>query len=230
MPSIRRGSERGQVNLGWLNSLHTFSFGHYYDPEHMGFSVLRVINDDTVAPGMGFDTHGHRDMEIISYVLQGALEHKDSKGNHHIIPAGEVQLMSAGTGIAHSEYNYFATEPTRFLQIWIRPGSKGLSPGYAQAKIKQEGPLTPLATPGGQHGSLVIHQDASLYRLKLSEGETYTLNADNRWGYLHLVEGSAQTAEICLEPGDAMGLTAQESATVTATAPLEALWFELPPG
>ncbi|WP_125781349.1 pirin family protein [Pseudoalteromonas rubra] len=230
MPSIRRGSQRGQVNLGWLHSLHTFSFGHYYDPEHMGFSVLRVINDDTVAPGMGFDTHGHRDMEIISYVLQGALEHKDSKGNHHIIPAGEVQLMSAGTGIAHSEYNYFATEPTRFLQIWIRPGSKGLSPGYAQASIKQNGALTPLVTPDGKGDSLMIHQDASLYRLQLSAGDTITLNTHNRWGYLHLIEGAAQTTQTQLDSGDAMGLTAQESVTLTAKSPLEALWFELPPG
>ncbi|AZZ96147.1 pirin family protein [Pseudoalteromonas sp. R3] len=230
MPSIRRASERGQVHMGWLHSQHTFSFGHYYDPKHMGFSVLRVINDDTVAPGKGFDTHGHRDMEIISYVIQGALEHRDSRGNHHIIPAGDVQLMSAGTGITHSEYNHSATEQTRFLQIWIRPNAKGLNPGYAQANIKQDGPLTPLATPDGQHGSLVIHQDASLHRLRLSKGETYTLNTHNRWGYLHLVEGSAQIAEIRLEPGDAMGLTAREAATVTATAPLEALWFELPPG
>ncbi|TMP24371.1 pirin family protein [Pseudoalteromonas rubra] len=230
MPSIRRASERGLVNMGWLHSQHTFSFGHYYDPKHMGFSMLRVINDDTVAPGMGFDTHAHRDMEIISYVIQGALEHKDSRGNHHIIPAGDVQLMSAGTGITHSEYNYSATEQTRFLQIWIRPDVKGLSPSYAQANIEQDGPLTPLVTPNGQQGSLVIHQDASLHRLKLSEGETYTLNTHNRWGYLHLVEGSAQTAEIRLEPGDAIGLTAHESFTVEATAPLEALWFELPPG
>ncbi|MCO7187461.1 MULTISPECIES: pirin family protein [unclassified Pseudoalteromonas] len=230
MPSIRRASERGQVNLGWLHSQHTFSFGHYYDPKHMGFSMLRVINDDTVAPGMGFDTHAHRDMEIISYVLQGALEHKDSRGNHHIIPAGDVQLMSAGTGIAHSEYNHSATEQTRFLQIWIRPDVKGLSPSYAQANIEQDGPLTPLVTPNGQHGSLVIHQDASLHRLMLPQGDTYTLNTHNRWGYLHIVEGTAHSGEIRLEPGDAIGLTAQESVTVEATAPLEALWFELPPG
>ncbi|MCG7535609.1 pirin family protein [Pseudoalteromonas sp. OOF1S-7] len=230
MPSIRRGSERGQVDLGWLHSLHTFSFGHYYDPEHMGFSVLRVINDDTVAPGMGFDTHGHRDMEIISYVLLGALEHKDSQGNHHIIPAGEVQLMSAGTGIAHSEYNYFATESTRFLQIWIRPGTKGLSPGYAQAHIRQHGRLTPLATPDGHNDSLVIHQNASLYRLQLSAGDSITLNTHNRWGYLHIIEGSAHTAQTQLDKGDAMGLTEHESIELNATVPLEALWFELPAG
>lgn len=230
MPLLRRGSERGQVNLGWLQSLHTFSFGHYYDPKHMGFSMLRVINDDTVAPGMGFDTHGHRDMEIISYVMQGALEHKDSKGNHHVIPAGDIQLMSAGTGITHSEYNYFATEPTRFLQIWIRPGKKGLNPSYAQATIHQKGALTPLVTPDGQSDSLVIHQDARLYRLKLSAGETVILNAPGRWGYLHLIKGAAQTLQTHLSAGDAAGLTEEESIELTATAPLEALWFELPPG
>ncbi|WP_194867770.1 pirin family protein [Pseudoalteromonas sp. PPB1] len=229
MPLIRRGSERGLVNLGWLQSQHTFSFGHYYDPKHMGFSVLRVINDDTVAPGKGFDTHGHRDMEIISYVIQGALEHKDSKGNHHIIPAGDIQLMSAGTGITHSEYNYFATEPTRFLQIWIRPNKKGLNPSYTQATIHQKGPLTPLVTQDGQRDSLVIHQDARLYRLQLSSGETVTLNAPGSWGYLHLIKGAAQSTQTHLNAGDAVGLTEEESIELTATTLLEALWFELPP-
>ncbi|KZZ46584.1 pirin, partial [Thalassolituus sp. HI0120] len=162
-------------NFGWLNSQHSFSFGHYYDPKHMGFSALRVINDDSVAPGAGFDTHGHRDMEIISYVLEGAIEHKDSMGHSYIVPAGDVQRMSAGTGVTHSEFNHSKQHNLRFLQIWIQPNKLGITPGYQQQKIEQRGKLTPLVTPDGSDGSLSIQQDVSLYRVALNRGESLQL-------------------------------------------------------
>ena len=147
MNYIRKSDSRGKVNFGWLNSKHSFSFGSYYDPQHMGWSVLRVINDDQVSAAAGFDTHGHRDMEIISYVLEGAIEHKDSMGNQFVLPAGEVQRMSAGSGITHSEYNHSKTDSLRFLQIWIQPKQLGILPSYQQAKIPQDLAMTALVTP-----------------------------------------------------------------------------------
>ena len=159
---IRRSESRGNVDFGWLRSRHSFSFGHYYDPKHMGFSVLRVINDDQVVAGAGFDTHGHRDMEIISYVSEGAMEHRDSEGNQYRIPAGEVQRMTAGSGITHSEYNASKTDQLKFIQIWIEPSQQGLHPDYEQAQITQAEQLTALVTPTGSGQSLRINQDASL--------------------------------------------------------------------
>lgn len=185
----RRADERGRANFGWLDSRHTFSFGHYHDPKHMGISALRVINDDTVAPGAGFDTHGHRDMEIISYVLSGAIEHQDSMGNKFVVPAGDVQRMTAGTGITHSEYNHSKTEALKFLQIWILPNQRNLPPGYEQKAIEQRGRLTPLVTPDGRDGSLIVHQDASIYRIQLQDGETEALDTSRGVGYLHVIEG-----------------------------------------
>lgn len=235
MDYIRRAEDRGRANFGWLDSKHTFSFGHYYDPKHMGLSVLRVINDDTVQGGAGFDTHGHQDMEIISYVTEGAIEHRDSTGNHYQMTAGEVQRMSAGTGIMHSEYNAHRDQPLRFLQIWIQPDTLGIPPGYEQKKIEQNGAVTPLVTPDGRAGSLTIHQDASLYRVKLAPGESVALNAEGRAGYLHVVNGEAWAARVDggteqtqLRTGDGIGLTVCNGLSVTADTELEALWFDLP--
>lgn len=226
---VRRAEERGHANLGWLDSHHSFSFGHYYDPRHMGFSVLRVINDDTVQAGAGFDTHGHRDMEIISYVLSGSIEHKDSMGNTHVVPAGDIQRMSAGTGITHSEYNHSRSESLRFLQIWIHPHSKGLTPSYEQQAVTQQGTLTPLVTPDGHDGSLSMNQDASLYRLQLAAEERIVLDASQRPGYLHLLAGHLSLNNgLSLAANDAVG--AQEDELVITAGPkgVSALWFDLP--
>ena len=224
----RKASERGGANFGWLDSKHTFSFGHYYDPKHMGFSALRVINDDTVAAGAGFDTHGHRDMEIISYVTKGAIEHKDSMGNSFVVPAGDVQRMSAGTGITHSEFNHSKSEELKFLQIWIVPNERGIKPSYEQKTIEQTSTLTPLITPKGQNGALSIHQDASIYRLELTPGESFDLDASERPGYLHLIEGSAISDNAEFGSGDGVGVF-EEKLSVTAKAKkLVALWFDLP--
>ncbi|WP_237067096.1 pirin family protein [Microbulbifer guangxiensis] len=229
MDYIRRADQRGRANFGWLDSRHTFSFGSYFDPRHMGFSVLRVINDDRVRGGAGFPAHGHRDMEIISYILEGAIEHRDSAGNRYVVPAGEVQRMSAGRGIQHSEYNASRTAPLRFLQIWIEPNVTGITPGYEQASIEQCGPLTPLATPDGREGSLTLHQDASLSRLRLAAGESFTLVPHGRAGYLHLIDGSAQMGGETFSEGDGIGfLKTREQPIVAGSHGVEALWFDLP--
>lgn len=176
MKYIRRANDRGAIDLGWLQSKHSFSFGSYYDPKHMGVSALRVINDDMVMPGQGFGTHGHRDMEIISYVTEGALKHEDSEGNKHVVPAGDVQRMSAGSGVMHSEFNPSDTEKVKFFQIWIQPNKMGIKPSYEQKSIPQNGILTPLVTPTGENGSLSINQEASLSRLVLGAQETFTID------------------------------------------------------
>ncbi|WP_428243107.1 pirin family protein [Gynuella sp.] len=229
MDYIRLAGERGQANFGWLDSKHSFSFGSYYDPRHMGFSVLRVINDDTVSPGAGFSPHGHQDMEIISYVLEGNIEHKDSTGNHYVIPAGEVQRMSAGTGITHSEYNPSETDSLKFLQIWLLPNVQGILPSYEQASIRQTGKLTALVTPDGQDGSLHIHQDAAIYRLVLEPGEEYQLETGSRFGYLHVINGAAITDRLTVKAGDAFGLKSDRQQHLRAgDQGVEALWFDLP--
>lgn len=232
MKYIRRSHDRGVANFGWLDSKHSFSFGHYYDPNHMGVSVLRVINDDVVQPGRGFDTHGHRDMEIISYVIDGALEHKDSTGNIYTVPAGEVQRMSAGRGVMHSEYNASDKEAVNFLQIWIQPNVFGIEPGYEQKRIEQNGPLTPLVTSNGTDGSLSMNQDASLYRLMLEKQQQITLyvstHTTNRVGYLHIVSGSLAANGTDFSAGDAFMVTADEVTEIVASSDVEALWFDLP--
>lgn len=225
----RPAKERGRASFGWLDSKHSFSFGSYYDPQHMGISVLRVINDDTVAPGAGFATHGHQDMEIISYVLEGAIEHKDSMGNQFVVPAGDVQRMSAGTGITHSEFNHSGSEPLKFLQIWIVPAQKGIAPGYEQKAIAQDGELTPLVTPDGRDGSLTLHQDASLYRLQLDPGSTRELSAGKRTGYLHVISGDATLGEAALTAGDGIGVQDDSLKIAAGQQGLTALWFDLPP-
>jgi redox-sensitive bicupin YhaK (pirin superfamily) len=231
---FRAANARGKANFGWLDSQHTFSFGNYYDPDHMGISVLRVINDDIVAPGAGFDNHGHRDMEIISYILEGSIEHKDSMGNQFVVPAGDVQRMTAGTGIMHSEFNASKTEPLKFLQIWISPNLKGVKPSYEQMPVVQSSTMTPLVTPNGRDGSLSINQDINLFRLQLEPGETYDLVARKHIGYLHVMEGSAVgdqqilDKQSVLRSGDGLGLI-EDQLSITARHPgLVALWFELP--
>jgi len=229
----RAAESRGKANFGWLNSQHTFSFGEYYDADHMGISTLRVINDDVVAPGAGFGNHGHRDMEIISYILEGSIEHKDSMGNQFTVPAGEVQRMSAGTGIMHSEFNASKTEPLKFLQIWITPNVTGIKPSYEQMPIVQSSTMTALVTPDGRDGSLSIHQDASIYRLKLKSGESYDLIAQKRVGYLHVIEGSSVEENSVnvgkgLKAGDGLGIIKDQLSVTAGEDGLVALWFDLP--
>ncbi|TDR13244.1 pirin family protein [Marinomonas communis] len=190
MITIRPAEERGHANFGWLDSHHTFSFGHYFDPKHMGFSSLRVINDDTVSPSMGFETHGHKDMEIISLVTQGTIAHKDSAGNVRELPAGEYQLMSAGKGIFHSEFNASRTDTLKFLQIWIQPNSVGGSPGYQQKSFGESEGFTTIITPDGRDGTLQIKQDMSLTQLILKQQDDaqWPIQKDRRY-YVHIVEG-----------------------------------------
>ena len=182
MLAMRKADDRGHANHGWLDSYHTFSFGAYYDPQHMGISNLRVINDDTVAPGGGFAEHGHTDMEIISYVLDGALEHKDSMGNGSVIRPGDVQRMSAGTGVTHSEYNHSASEPVHFLQIWLQPNAHGVEPSYDQNHFPIEdrrGRWVLLVSPDGRDGSIATHQDALLFGTLLASGESLDYRFDD---------------------------------------------------
>ncbi|AXR06766.1 pirin family protein [Salinimonas sediminis] len=230
---LRQAHARGSVDLGWLSSHHTFSFGHYYDAQHQGFSVLRVLNDDIVQPARGFDSHSHQNMEIISYVISGELEHKDSEGNHSVIRPGDIQRMSAGTGIHHAEYNPSTAHPVNFLQIWIVPAKRAVAPAYAQQHVPQQGPLTTLIHPLPQAPAISINQDMALYRLMLKSGEHYTLPLSTRAGYLHMVVGEAQlaggdTPSIVMSPGDGIGVADIPTCTVVATKDLEALWFDLP--
>ncbi|MBT9315671.1 pirin family protein [Leptothoe spongobia] len=215
MITIRSGSERGNANFGWLDSRHTFSFGSYYDPAHMGFGHLRVINEDKVAPGQGFPTHSHRDMEIISYVIDGALEHKDSIGNGSIIRPGDVQRMSAGTGISHSEYNASRENPVHFLQIWILPEKQGIEPGYEQTYFSPEenqGKLRLVGSRDGRDGSITIHQDVNLYaaRLTIDEQIDYTLQSD-RIVWIQVVRGGMALNGQSLKAGDGVAVKAAEA-------------------
>lgn len=231
MISVRHSHERGRANFGWLDSKHTFSFGNYYDPKHMGFSALRVINDDIVNPGAGFDTHGHRDMEIISYVLEGSIEHKDSEGNVQVLPAGEFQLMSAGTGIFHSEYNASKKDNLRFLQIWIQPNTFGNKPGYAQKDFGTNPGLTTIATPTGEKGTLLIKQDAKLHQLILEPGMGLDLNIEQgRKFYVHQIEGKLSVDETELNAGDGAKIENQQRISLTNKGErnVTALVFDLP--
>lgn len=241
MMYLRKADERGQVNLGWLESKHSFSFGHYYDPKHMGFSVLRVINDDVVQAGRGFETHGHRDMEIISYVVSGALKHKDSTGNEYIVPAGDIQVMSAGKGIMHSEYNPSKDELVNFLQIWIVPNQKGGEPTYAQKTVGSATTDKPsvsalelLVSADGRENSLNIKQDAAISRVNLASDELISLKTETRKGYLHIVSGNVQISvqsepsPVVLHAGDAVGIFENDEINLKAESDLVALWFDLP--
>ena len=228
MTYIRKSESRGKANFGWLQSKHSFSFGNYYDKNHMGISVLRVINDDLVMPGKGFGDHGHRDMEIISYVLEGALKHEDSTGNKYVVPAGDVQRMSAGRGVMHSEFNASTQEKVKFLQIWIQPNVLGIEPSYEQKAITQKGPLTPLVNPKGENGALSINQDASLSRLILKKNKRFTVNTENRVGYLHIIKGQLLAGDHKLSAGDGFSVEPEQAVELVADSTIEALWFDLP--
>ena len=215
MLQLRRSSDRGYADHGWLQSFHSFSFAGYFDPAFMGWGNLRVINEDRVAPGTGFGTHGHRDMEIISYVLQGNLAHQDSMGNVKGIPAGDIQRMSAGTGVRHSEFNHAPSDITHFLQIWIEPNVSGIAPEYDQRPIPESlkrGRLALLASPDGASDSIRIHADACLYAGLFDADERASLDLDpNRKAYVHLVRGKLMVNGVTLHGGDAL-MVADESA------------------
>lgn len=234
MHYFRPARERGSVDLGWLKSQHSFSFANYYDPKHMGYSVLRVINQDSVAPSKGFDTHQHKDMEIISYVTNGVVEHIDSMGNRYQVPAGDIQVMSAGTGVSHSEFNGSDLDDLEFLQIWIKPQQTGLAPAYQQARIRQGEVLTPLVTPDGRDGSLIMNQDAALYRLAIDANSQFELEVMKACGYLHVVSGAANLQQASdsaytVRPGDGVGVSGEQALTIrTENYAFEALWFDLP--
>jgi quercetin 2,3-dioxygenase len=230
MMNIRKANERGHADHGWLNAWHTFSFAGYYDPAHMGFRSLRVINDDTVAPGAGFGTHPHRDMEIITYVLSGELEHKDSMGNGRIIRPGEVQYMAAGTGVQHSEFNPSEKSPVHLLQIWIQPDRKGAKPRYAEKSLARArtGALHLVASKTGREESIVINQDADLFlaRLEAGEGVAHAL-APQRHAWLHVAEGEVEVNGRKLGPGDAAAVSDEAALKLTARAKSQVLLFDL---
>jgi len=233
MLQIRKAGNRGVANFGWLDSRHTFSFGEYHHPEHMGFGPLRVINEDRVSPGQGFGTHAHRDMDIISYVLEGALEHKDSIGTGSVIRPGDVQRMSAGSGIRHSEFNPSEKEPVHFLQIWLMPEKDGIAPGYEQktfSRQDKEGNLRLIASRDGRDGSVVIHQDASVYASIPGAGKTVELAlAPQRLGWVQVARGAAEIEGKKLKAGDGVAITDQTSVAIkAATDDTEVLVFDLP--
>jgi quercetin 2,3-dioxygenase len=227
---IRRADERGQADYGWLNTHYTFSFADYYDPEHMGFRALRVINDDIVGPGAGFDTHPHRDMEILTYVLSGALQHKDSMGNGRVIAPGEFQYMSAGTGVLHSEFNPSPSEPVHLLQIWILPDKKGLKPHYAERTGSElpGGRLTLVASKAGRDGSIRINQDSDLYLAKLSPGEAVTHNLrPQRHAWVHVAEGEVTLNGKDLRAGDGAAISDETALKLAGGGSSQVLVFDL---
>jgi len=233
MIDVRKAEERGRADFGWLNSRHTFSFGHYHDPRQQGFSDLLVINDDRVVPGAGFGEHGHRDMEIFSYVLEGALEHKDSTGTGSVIRPGDVQTMSAGTGIRHSEYNHSKTEGVHFLQIWIVPDRKGVEPRYQQryfAEEEKRGRLRIIIAPDGSDGALDVYQDTRVYAGLISGDEAAALSfASQRYAYVHVARGAVTVNGTALEEGDGARIRGERQLTFTKGKDAEVLVFDLRP-
>jgi redox-sensitive bicupin YhaK (pirin superfamily) len=231
MIALRRSAERGHAQHGWLESRHTFSFADYHDPAHMGFGPLRVINEDRVQPGKGFGTHGHRDMEIVSYVLDGQLEHKDNMGTGSIIVPGDVQRMSAGRGVLHSEYNPSRSAPVHFLQIWIEPDVTGIAPSYEQKAIAADlkrGRFALIASPDGRDGSVTIHQDARIYAGLFDGAEAASHDvAPDRRVYVHVARGSVSVNGNRLEAGDAAAITGEAAVRVEAGADAEVLLFDL---
>jgi redox-sensitive bicupin YhaK (pirin superfamily) len=230
MLTIRKAEDRGHADHGWLNSHHTFSFADYFDRQHMGFGPLRVINDDTVAGGGGFPPHGHRDMEIISYVLEGALSHKDNLGNGSVMKPGDVQRMSAGPGVVHSEFNASKSEPVHFLQIWVIPSKPGLPSGYEQKFFSDDDKrnrLRLVASPDGAEGSVKMQQDARLFATVLDGGAEVTHRfAAGRNGWLHVARGTAQLNGQKLQAGDGVAIDGEESVTLSGNG--EVLLFDLP--
>lgn len=233
MITLRRSIERGHADHGWLDSYHSFSFADYYDPAHMGWGNLRVINEDRIAPGTGFGTHGHRDMEIVSYVLEGELAHKDSMGNGAAIRPGEVQRMSAGRGILHSEYNHAPQQTTRFLQIWILPSAQGIAPGYEQKNFPPEdkrGRLRLVASPDGRDGSVTLHADASMYVGLFDGDETAELALDpRRKAYVHVARGEVSLNGQALAAGDGAGLQGEPVLKISGGRQAEVIVFDLEP-
>ncbi len=231
MIQIRRSAERGHADHGWLKSYHTFSFADYHDPEHMGLGPLRVINEDRVQPGRGFDTHGHRDMEIISYVLEGALAHKDSMGNGSVIRPGDVQRMSAGTGVQHSEFNDSIADLVHFLQVWIVPEQQGSAPGYEQKNFSAEerrGNLRLIGSRNGRNGSVIIHQDCDLYSALLSDGDVVSRAlAPGRRAWIQVARGSVVVNGKRLDTGDGAAIVKEVDITVRASAEAEILLFDM---
>ena len=231
MITIRKAEERGHFDFGWLNTYHSFSFGEYYDPKHTRFRTLRVINEDFVQPGHGFPTHGHRDMEIVTYILQGALEHRDSMGTGSIIRRGDVQRMSAGTGVTHSEANPSSDEPVHLLQIWILPSEQDMQPEYEEKKFSDEdkrNKLRLIVSPDGSDGSVKIHQDAKIYASLLDEREAVVHTLENgRSAWLQVAAGSVTLNDVALKQGDGAAVSGETSLTITANEPAEVLLFDL---
>lgn len=232
MMEVRRSEERGAAHHGWLMSKHSFSFADYYDPRHSGFGPLLVINEDRVAAGAGFGTHGHRDMEIISYVLDGALEHKDSMGTGSVLHYGDVQRMSAGNGVRHSEFNGSKTEQVHFLQIWIQPNVKGIAPSYEEKHFSPDskrGKLRLIASSDGRQESVLIHQDASIYASILEEGDRVEHALDpQRLAYVHVIRGDVSVNGVPLKDGDALKLSAVDKIVIDQPEAAELLLFDLP--
>jgi len=232
MIELRRAADRGHARHGWLNSHHSFSFAEYFDPRQMGWSVLRVINEDTVQPGQGFGTHGHRDMEIISYVLEGELEHRDSMGSGSVIRPGDVQVMSAGTGVRHSEYNHSMQTPVHFLQIWVIPSEAGLAPNYQQKYFDADGKrgrLQRIASPDGKDGSLVIKQDASVFAALLDGAEHVDHALESgRHAYVHVARGAVTLNGQRLSAGDGAKIAEETRLSFTEGEGAELLLFDLP--
>ncbi len=230
MMKIRKAKERGHANHGWLDSYHTFSFANYYDPQWMGFRSLRVINDDLVMPGMGFGTHPHHDMEIITYILSGSLEHKDSMGNGRVIRAGEVQYMGAGTGVQHSEFNPAKDEAAHFLQVWIVPDRKGVTPRYAEKSMQDAAPgtLNLITSKTGRNGSIAIHQDADLWVGNLDGGNRVSHKlAPGRHAWVHVAEGEVSVNGKSLSGGDAAAISEDGSIELSAEKAAKVLLFDL---
>ena len=232
MITLRKAGERGHANHGWLDSWHSFSFADYHDPAHMGFGPLRVINEDRVQPGMGFGTHGHRDMEILSYVLEGELAHNDSIGNGSVIVPGDVQRMSAGRGVRHSEFNPSKTSPVHFLQIWIEPAHSGIDPGYEQTHVPvaaKRGRLRLIASPDGREGSVTIHQDATVFAALINGSESTRQElAPGRRAYVHIARGSVHVNGTPLESGDAAMFDGEGAISLDHGRGAEVLLFDLP--
>lgn len=230
MMKVRKAIERGHAEHGWLDTYHTFSFADYYDPHWMGFRSLRVINDDLVMPGRGFGTHPHRDMEIITYILSGALEHRDSMGNGRVIRTGDVQYMAAGSGVEHSEFNPSKEEAVHLLQIWITPDQKGLKPGYGEKSFKNvvPGSLQLVTSKAGRDGSIAINQDADLWLGKLEPGNRVTHNlAVGRHAWVHVAEGEVQLNGKSLQGGDAAAISEESTLDLKATSAAQVLLFDL---
>ena len=231
MITLRKSADRGYADHGWLRSHHSFSFAGYHDPDHMGFGNLRVINEDHIAPGRGFGTHGHRDMEIVTYVISGNLAHKDSMGNVKGIPPGDVQRMSAGTGVEHSEFNHAEGQTTHFLQIWIEPDVKGIAPGYEQSSvpaIEKQGVLKLVAAPKDENASITLHANARIYAGLFDGSQQASLSLDSsRKAYVHLVRGALSVNGQALRTGDAAMLQGESALTLDAASDAEVLVFDL---